>query len=174
VRYLRDHREFDGTVVLIFQPTKEAESGGLALVQDGLMDRFCIQKGFGVHNIPKIPVGHFAIRTGGISAMTGATASLTYTKDLPVAYNDRAETKTAHDAAASLDGPQAIDADTPPIMGGEDFSFMLAERPGALMFIGNGDSAPVHNQAYDFNDDAIPYGCAYFADIVENQLAQNV
>ena len=47
---------------------------------------------------------------------------------------------------------------------------MLAERPGAFMFIGNGDSAPVHNQAYDFNDEAIAYGCAYFVSLVEGYL----
>ena len=106
----------------------------------------------------------------GVSAMTGAIATLTYTKDLPVTYNDPTETEAALRAAAFVAGPEAIDANTTPIMGGEDFSFMLAERPGAFMFIGNGDSAPVHNQTYDFNDEAIPYGCAYFVSLVEDYL----
>ena len=55
-------------------------------------------------------------------------------------------------------------------MGGEDFSYMLEERPGAFIFVGNGDSAGLHNPAYDFNDDAIPIGCSYWVRLVETAL----
>jgi metal-dependent amidase/aminoacylase/carboxypeptidase family protein len=55
-------------------------------------------------------------------------------------------------------------------MGAEDFSFMLESRPGAFIFIGNGDSAGLHNAAYDFNDDAIPHGMSYWAELVESAM----
>ena len=63
-----------------------------------------------------------------------------------------------------------VDTDTPPLMGAEDFSFMLLERPGAYIFLGNGDSAMCHHPAYDFNDEAIPAGCSFFVTLVEQRL----
>ena len=57
-----------------------------------------------------------------------------------------------------------------PVMGSEDFSFMLKRVPGAYMFIGNGDTAPVHHPAYDFNDEAIPYGVAYWSELARRVL----
>jgi hippurate hydrolase len=56
-------------------------------------------------------------------------------------------------------------------MGAEDFSYMLEKRPGAFVFIGNGDTASLHNSAYDFNDDAIPYGISYWVSLAETALA---
>lgn len=65
-RYLADNRDFDGTVVLIFRPAEEADGGGLAMVRDGLMDRFGIQTVFAIHNSPNLAVGYFSTCTGGI------------------------------------------------------------------------------------------------------------
>jgi hippurate hydrolase len=72
--------------------------------------------------------------------------------------------------AADIVGAGKVDTDTPPIMGGEDFSYMLEARPGAFIFIGNGDSAGLHNPAYDFNDAIIPLGSSYWARLVERAL----
>ena len=61
--------------------------------------------------------------------------------------------------------------ETPPLMGAEDFSYMLEARPGAFIFCGNGDSAGLHHPAYNFNDEAIVYGTSYWIKLVENTLA---
>ncbi len=68
-------------------------------------------------------------------------------------------------------GAAAVDADTPPVMGGEDFAYMLEARPGAYIFIGNGDSAGLHHPAYDFNDAIIPTGIAYWVALARMRLA---
>ena len=62
--------------------------------------------------------------------------------------------------------------DMPPLMGAEDFAYMLEARPGAFIFCGNGDSAGLHHPAYDFNDEAIVYGTSYWIKLVENKLAR--
>ncbi|MDP5349385.1 MAG: amidohydrolase, partial [Paracoccaceae bacterium] len=67
-KYLAETRNFDGTVVVIFQPAEEGGAGGQAMCQDGLMDRWNIQEVYGLHNMPGIPVGQFAIRPGGLLA----------------------------------------------------------------------------------------------------------
>nr|WP_282129213.1 M20 aminoacylase family protein [Roseobacter litoralis] len=270
-RYLSETRNFNGTAVLIFQPAEEAEGGGLAMVQDGLMNRFGIQSVFALHASPGLPIGHFSTRAGGImgsadlfevqitgkgchaafphegldpaiavaqiiqgfqtivsrsisasaqhvvsitqvhmgtadniiaetaeirgtvrslsskertfgkqrmydicagvASMTGTEIHLNYIDDLPVTENDATQTDFAIDAATKLVGSEAVDGNRTPTMGGEDFSFMLEQCPGNFMFIGNGDSAALHNPAFDFNDEALAYGCAYFATIVERQLA---
>lgn len=269
-RYLSETREFDGTVVLIFQPAEEAEGGGLAMVQDGLMDRFGIQSVFALHTAPGLPIGHFSTRRGGImgsadqfevhitgkgchaafphegldpavavaqiiqgfqtivsrsvnastqhvvsitqihmgtadnviaetarisgtvrslssearalgkqrmhdicagvATATGTEVHLDYMDDLPVTENDPTQTDHAIYAASKLVGSEAVDDNQTPTMGGEDFSFMLEQRPGNFMLIGNGDSAALHNPAFDFNDDALVFGCAYFATLIETQL----
>ena len=107
----------------------------------------------------------------GAADLTGARVELDYIDDLPVTFNDPAQTDVALRAAAGIVETSAIDGNRTPTMGGEDFSYMLEERPGAFMFLGNGDTAPLHNPKYDFNDAAIPYGCAYFVALVQNQLA---
>ncbi len=270
-RYLSETRNFNGTAVLIFQPAEEADGGGLAMVQDGLMTRFGIQTVFALHTSPGLPIGHFSTRPGGImgsadlfevqitgkgchaafphegldpaiavaqiiqgfqtivsrsietsaqhvvsitqihmgaadniiaetaiirgtvrslsskaralgkqrmldicagaARMTGAEIHLDYIDDVPVTENDPAQTDFATDVASKLVGPEAVDGNRTPTMGGEDFSFMLEQRPGNFMFIGNGDSAALHNPAFDFNDDALAYGCAYFATIAEQKLS---
>jgi metal-dependent amidase/aminoacylase/carboxypeptidase family protein len=72
--------------------------------------------------------------------------------------------------ASEISGADRVDADAPPIMGSEDFSFMLNERPGAMIFVGNGDTAGLHHPAYDFNDGAIPFGTSYWVRLVEKAM----
>ena len=103
--------------------------------------------------------------------MTGADVTLKYSDDVPVTHNDPEQTQVALRAARKVVNAVDVDGNRTPTMGAEDFSYMLEERPGAFMFIGNGETAALHNQGYDFNDAAIPYGCAYFAALVQNELA---
>jgi amidohydrolase len=97
----------------------------------------------------------------------GAIAEIDYVRNYPVTVNAPAETAFAASVAAEVAGPEAVDAAAPPIMGAEDFSFMLEARPGAFIFLGNGDSAPLHHPEYDFNDAAIAFGCEYWVRLVE-------
>ncbi|MGD9737850.1 MAG: M20 aminoacylase family protein [Bauldia sp.] len=270
-RYLTETRNFDGTAVLIFQPAEEGGAGGKAMVDDGLMDRFRIEEVYGMHNMPGIPVGHFATRHGAIMASTdefkitingrgghaasphntvdpvvvaaaviqglqsivsrnvdplesavvsltridagtasnviadfaklagtvrtlrpairelvearlktmvnaiaegfGATAEITYKHNYPVTVNHPAQTTHAVSIAASIVGRERVDGATPPVMGAEDFSYMLEARPGSFIFIGNGDTPGLHNPGYDFNDAIIPIGCSYWVRLVEETLA---
>ena len=269
-KYLADTRNFSGTAVVILQPAEEGGGGGREMVNDGLMDRFGIQEVYGMHNMPGIPPGHFAIRPGpllaaadrilieiegvgshaakphlgvdpvvvgaqivsqaqtivsrsvdpiksglisicqfhagsadnvipqtatlrgtarsllpevrdtlenrlreiveGTAKVYGARATLTYNRGYPVTSNHERETVFAAAIATDVAGANAVDANTPPVMGGEDFSFMLEARPGAFIFIGNGDTAGLHHPAYDFNDEAIPAGVAFWARLVETAM----
>ena len=105
-----------------------------------------------------------------IAAAHGATATLHYDRNYPVTRNHPAETAFAAGVASAVVGEANVDADAPPVMGGEDFSYMLEARPGAFVFIGNGDTAGLHNPAYDFNDEAIPVGCSYWVRLVETAM----
>ncbi len=269
-RYLSETRRFSGKAVFIFQPAEEGGAGGRAMVEDGLMDRFGVEEVYGMHNMPGLPVGHFAIRTGGIMAATdmftvdiegqgghaaqphrtidpivtasaivqavqsivarnvdplgsavasvttihagdafnvipqrakitgtarsldplvrdlverrlrevvqnvaaayGATAHFHYTRNYPVTVNHPDQTEKAIAIARDVAGEANVDPDHPPVMGGEDFSFMLEARPGAFIFVGNGDTAGLHHPAYDFNDTAIAYGSSYWSRLVETLM----
>ena len=269
-RYLAETRNFDGTAVVIFQPAEEGGGGGKAMVEDGLIDRWGIQEVYGMHNMPGLPVGEFAIRPGPIMAATdeftieisgvgghaarphatvdpvvvgaaivqalqtvvsrsvdpvksavvsvtkfhvgeahniiaetahlggttrtlepeirdlaekrirqivqgtaeayGAIARLDYVRNYPVTRNNPQATAFAAAVAGEVAGVDRVNAETQPLMGGEDFSYMLEERPGAFIFVGNGDSAGLHNPAYDFNDAVIPIGCSYWVRLVETAL----
>ena len=81
--------------------------------------------------------------------------------------NHAAQTGFAARIARDVSGAPAVNDDMVPTMGGEDFSYMLQARPGAFIFIGNGDSAGLHHPAYNFNDDAIPTGMSYWVRLVE-------
>ena len=96
----------------------------------------------------------------GTARIYGANANVTYVRDYPVMRNHERQTAFAASIAAEIAGPERVDTDAPPIMGAEDFSFMLNARPGALIFVGNGDSAGLHHPAYDFNDEVIPIGAS--------------
>jgi amidohydrolase len=269
-KYLAETRSFSGTAVVIFQPAEEGGGGGREMVKDGLMERFGIEEVYGMHNMPGLPVGEFAIRSGPLLAAAdriiieieglgshaakphqgidpvvigaqivnqaqsivsrsvdpiksglisicqfhagsadnvipqtailrgtarsllpevrdtlenrlrqiventakayGARATLTYNRHYPVTKNHERQTQFAASVAGAVVGNERVDANTPPLMGGEDFSFMLEARPGAFIFIGNGDSAGLHHPAYDFDDKAIPVGISYWARLVETAL----
>ena len=270
-KYLAETRNFAGSVALIFQPAEEGGAGGKAMIDDGLMDRFSIARVFGMHNMPGIPVGHFAIRPGpimaataeftitiegkgghaamphttidpivassqlvfalqtiaarnvdpidsavvsvtkfhagdaynvipqtaeiagtvrtlreevaegvfarmrticdGIAAATGTSMKIAIDINYPVTVNDPRETSFVAEVASEIAGTPNVETDVAPMMGGEDFSYMLIERPGAMIFSGNGDTAGLHNPAYDFNDDLIPHGISYWVRLVEKALA---
>ena len=269
-KMLAETRNFNGAAALIFQPAEEGGAGGDAMVKDGMMERFGIGRVFGVHNMPGVPLGQFAIRPGTLMAAAdffdieiegrgghaarphqcvdpvvvgahlvaavqtlasrvsdpidnvvvsicefhageahnvipetavlrgtarflredtrdaiearlgemcetvgkvfGARAALKYKRLYPCTVNDDAAAAFAAGVAAQVAGPENVDSDAPPIMGGEDFSFMLRARPGAFIFLGNGDTFGVHHPRYDFNDDAIPLGCAYWANLAETAM----
>jgi amidohydrolase len=269
-KYLAETRNFDGTAVVIFQPAEEGGGGGDAMVKDGLMERFGVQEVYGMHNMPGIPLGHFAIRQGPVMAAAdrftltiegrgghaarphdcidpvvvaahvitalqtiasrsvdplesavvsvcsvragdafnvipqaatllgtvrtlspevqdlcearigaiaenvcaafGAKATLDYARGYPVTINDPAKAEFMAEVAKALVGESAVDTTVPPMMGAEDFSYMLNERPGAYIFVGNGASAGLHHEAYDFNDEAAPYGVSLWAKIVETGM----
>ncbi len=107
----------------------------------------------------------------GLSQMTGARIDLVYRRGYPVLINHAAQTEFAARIAADVAGQANVNADLPPIMGAEDFSYMLEERPGAYIFVGNGDSAGLHHPSYNFNDDAIVFGTSYWIKLVETTLA---
>ncbi len=93
---------------------------------------------------------------------------MTYTPCVPPTINSPGAAARAADVALTISGSVIRDQD--PVMPGEDFADMLAERPGAFLFIGNGDSAALHNPAYEFNDDAIPAGCSWFTEMAERRM----
>ena len=267
-QYLAETRNFDGTVVVIFQPAEEGGGGGREMCEDGMMDRWQIDEVYGMHNWPGMPLGKFGIRAGAFFAATdqfeitvegrgghaakpqetvdstlvaahlvvalqsiasrnadptdqivvsvtsiessskafnviaqrvhlkgtvrtmskgmramaeerltalatgtagafGARAEVNYIRGYPVMVNSEEQTAFAAEVARSVSGDCA---EAPLVMGGEDFAFMLEERPGAYILVGNGEGASVHHPEYNFNDDAIPAGCSWWAEIVEKRL----
>ncbi|MBS9719707.1 amidohydrolase [Tianweitania sp. BSSL-BM11] len=272
-RHLTETRDFQGTVVLIFQPAEEGGAGGRAMIEEGVLERFGIEEVFGMHNEPGLPVGSFASRPGALMAagdrfmltlrgrgghaasphetpdpvlatahlvtalqsipsrftnpldpvvvsvthlaagaanalnvipasvqiggtirtvdpktrkavearfrdmITGTAklfeleAEIDWRPGYPVTINDPAMTTEALAAARTIAGEDHVDGDYPCTMGSEDFSFMLERRPGALIWLGNGDSAGLHHPAYDFNDDAIIHGIRYWDALVNQRLS---
>jgi amidohydrolase len=269
-RHLCETRNFAGTAIVIFQPAEEGGAGAKAMIDDGLMTRFNIGEVYGMHNMPGLPVGKFAMRPGaimaaadrltieiegvgghaarphfavdtvlvgsqiintlqsivarnvdplesavvsitlfqaghtdnvipqtallrgtarslrpavrdllekrivevaeGIAKLHGAKAKVKYSRDYPVVVNNEKATEFASSIAREIAGDANVETKTPPVMGGEDFAFMLEERPGAFIFMGNGDSANLHHPAYDFNDSAIPFGASYWVRLVEKSM----
>ncbi|MFN3644192.1 MAG: M20 aminoacylase family protein [Gemmobacter sp.] len=268
-KYLAETRNFDGTAVVIFQPAEEGGGGGKVMCDDGMMARWNIQEVYGMHNMPGLPVGEFAIRPGAFFAATdqftidvtgrgghaakphetidttviaahlvlalqtivsrnadplknvvvsvtsfrtqseaynvipqtvqlrgtvrtleaemrtmaeariraiaehtaaafGGTVAIDYHRGYPVMVNHDRETGHAAAVAEAVAGKPV--RDVPPLMGGEDFAYMLEERPGAYILVGNGDTAGVHHPAYDFDDNAIPAGCSWYAGMVEARM----
>jgi len=268
-KYLADTRNFDGTVVLIFQPAEEGGGGGREMCEDGMMDRWGIQEVYGMHNMPGMPVGEFFIRPGALLASSdefeitvtgkgghaaaphqavdttlvacqivvtlqsivsrnvdpvkrvvltvgtfetdstasnviahtvrlngtvrtldpeyralaeervrrvaedtasafGAQATVNWMPGYPATINTPDETTYAAEAARAVSG--SVNENTDPIMPSEDFSYMLEERPGAYIFVGNGDTAMCHHPAYNFDDNTIPAGCSWFAELVERRM----
>jgi hippurate hydrolase len=263
-------RDFDGKAVVIFQPAEEGGAGAKAMLQDGMMERFAIEEVYGLHNMPGLAPGHFAIRPGPLMAssdifdieitgkgghaakpdacidtvvvaaqivtalqtivsrnvdpvksavvsvtaievgeaynviaqtcrMKGTARSLEpavrdllekrivevaeltaqalgarviarYSRHYPVTRNHAVQAGYCADVARQVAGAAHVDADSVPVMGGEDFAFMLEARPGAFIFMGNGKSAGLHHPAYDFNDAVIPSGIAYWTRLAQARL----
>ncbi|MFD2754387.1 M20 aminoacylase family protein [Comamonas terrae] len=109
----------------------------------------------------------------GVGRTHGATVALDYRYGYPGVINTAAETDAAVAAAATLVGADKVHTDIQPTMGSEDFAFMLQKRPGAYIVIGAGEGPndpPVHNPYYDFNDNILPLGAAYWVELVKKQL----
>ncbi len=270
-RYLAETRDFSGTVTFIFQPAEEGIGGALAMLKDGLFERFPCDTIFGMHNAPGMALGRYGITPGAamaggaffdieitgkgahgarpdvsidpvlvachigtalqsivsrnvppretavlsitriqggdaynvipetarmsgtartmkretmnvieqgmtrvasnVAAAFGAAASVDFRLIFAPLVNHPAAAQEIADAAAELVGETHVDRDKPPAAASEDFSFMLEQVPGAYINLGNGEqSPPVHNPAYNFNDEAIPYGSALFARLIERKL----
>jgi hippurate hydrolase len=268
-RYLAETRDFAGEAVVIFQPAEEGGAGAAAMIKDGLMDRFRIDQVYGMHNLPGLPLGSFAVRPGpimaatdavdfriegrgghaarahlcidpvlagsqlvlalqsivsrsvdpleaavisvcefhggttrnvipqavelngtvrtlkadmrdlvekrirevaaGVALATGTKIDVRYKRGYPVTVNHAAQTEIATRIAREIAGDGNVH-ETPPMMGAEDFAYMLEARPGAFIFVGNGASADLHHPAYNFSDDAIVYGASYWIRLVESTL----
>ncbi len=269
-KYLAETRNFNGNVIVVFQPAEEGGAGGEAMIRDGLIERFGIQEIYGMHNMPGLPLGHFQIRPGVFYAavdtfeivvqgqgghaarpnktvdatlvaaaivmalqsivarntdpQTTAVVSVTSVRTESDAYNVipshatlRGTVRTyepdnrslieqriralasltaqAYDAEAAIEWHAggypslvnheretalmadvaevvagAVDREAPRTTGGEDFAFMLEACKGAYIQVGNGDTAQLHHPAYDFNDELIPIGCSFWAELAESRL----
>ena len=119
-----------------------------------------------------IPQG--VVQTGTVRTMDPAVqdvvgrrvreiAEVNWERGYPLTVNGEANTGFAAEVARGIGA--RVDTDTPPLLGAEDFSFMLLERPGACIFVGNGDTAMVHHPAYDFDDAVTPYGSSWYAGV---------
>jgi len=93
---------------------------------------------------------------------------VSYRRGYPVTVNAPEQADFAARVAAQVAGDERVDANADAKMGGEDFSYMLQARPGAYIFLGNGDSSELHSDTYDFNDEIIPAGVSYWVKLVEN------
>ena len=272
-KYLAEHGEFEGTVYFIFQPAEENEGGGRVMVEEGLFDRYPMEAVYGMHNIPGMPVGTFAVKPGpmmaafdifelvvtgkgghaamphltidpivvgtkiveayqsivsrsidpqdpvvlsvtqfhagdaynvipnkvSISGCTrcfsprvqekleaqmkqvateicrayGATCEFKYERRYPPTVNSEIEAHLAGSVATELVGADSVNLNPKPAMASEDFAYMLQEKPGAYIWIGNGDgegSCMVHNPSYDFNDEILPIGATYWVKLAETSL----
>ena len=103
----------------------------------------------------------------GVAKLSGTSIELDYKRGYPATVNNPEKTRFVADIARSIAGGPAVDDDAEPTMGGEDFSYMLEARPGAFVFIGNGDSAGLHHPAYDFNDAILPVGIQYWTELAK-------
>lgn len=109
----------------------------------------------------------------GIARGFGGDIEFRYRRHDPVTFNHTEGTNLAIEAARNLVGSHCVDDAVKPRMGSEDFAYMLEARPGAFIFLGNGSTAGLHNPAYDFNDEALPYGIGYWVNLVQAALAKS-
>jgi hippurate hydrolase len=114
----------------------------------------------------------------GIAAAHGAKATFKYQRRYPPTVNHAKETEFAAEVAARVVGVHNVLRDEPPVMGAEDFAWMLLEKPGSYVWIGNGPEhqggCMLHNSGYDFNDSILPIGASYWVELVESGLAVTV
>jgi amidohydrolase len=107
----------------------------------------------------------------GTARLHGAKVNFKWRPGYPVLSNHERETAFAASVAGEVAGAERVETNMVPIMGGEDFSYMLQARPGAFIFVGNGESYGLHHPRYNFNDDTIPYGTSYWVRLVETAMA---
>ena len=117
-----------------------------------------------IHDLAEARMGEIC---AGVAATFGGEIELDYKRNYPVMVNSDEQTEFAAEVAEAVSG--SCD-EAPQVMGGEDFAFMLEAKPGAYILVGNGDTAHVHHPKYNFNDEAIPAGCSWWAEIVERRL----
>ncbi|CAH2394349.1 M20 aminoacylase family protein [Mesorhizobium ventifaucium] len=110
------------------------------------------------------------VSSKGIARGLGGDVELNYRRDTPVTFNHPTETDLAIRAARALVGSSSVNTKMPPRISSEDFAYMLEARPGAIIYIGNGPTAALHNPAYDFDDEVLPYGIGYWVNLVETVL----
>ncbi len=106
----------------------------------------------------------------GVARAHGAEVDFEYERGYPATVNEVESLGVASRAAADVVTEDRVDIETPPVMGSEDFAFMLEKRPGAYVFLGAGPGSGVHTPTYDFNDRIIPIGARYWARIVREEL----
>ena len=106
----------------------------------------------------------------GYSLAFGAEVILDYQYGYPATVNHKNEAEFAAVVAKEISGQENVDCNAIPDMGAEDFSFMLFERPGAFLNVGQGPGPGVHNTKYDFNDDLSPIGASFFVKLIERAL----
>lgn len=104
-----------------------------------------------------------------VAAMHGGTAKVRFWRDSPATVSSEGGYAHAVDVAKRIAGAGNVNANCPPALVAEDFAYMLEARPGAFVFIGNGDSAGLHHPAYDFDDRAIPHGASWLVGLVEGR-----
>ena len=110
----------------------------------------------------------------GTALALGARAEVVWLPGYPVTVNSAAQARHAAETARAVAGVGCVEDDCEPMLAAEDFAYMLQERPGAFLFIGNGDSAQLHHPAYEFDDTALPYGAAWHAGIAEARMPLGV
>ncbi|MFN3792853.1 M20 aminoacylase family protein [Massilia sp.] len=280
-QHLARHRNFDGTVYLIFQPAEEGGGGARRMMDEGLFEQFPMDAVYGMHNWPGIPEGHFGVVSGpmmassnefrvtvrgkgahaaqphrgidpvmvavqiaqawqtivsreknplesavlsitqihagsatnvipdeaelvgtvrtfstgvldliqrrmeeiatGVAAAFHASVDFGFKRNYPPLINHPEQTAFAVEAMRAVVGADRVDTQVEPTMGAEDFAFMLQEKPGCYVFLGNGDGAhragghglgpcQLHNTSYDFNDNLLPIGASYWVRLVEMSL----
>lgn len=106
----------------------------------------------------------------GTARTMGGSAAVTYERGYPVTSNHAKQAAFAAGVAAQVAGSDKVETNMAPVMGGEDFSFMLEARPGAFLMFGNGDTGPLHHPSYDFNDAAIPHAVSFWAKLAETAM----
>jgi hippurate hydrolase len=103
----------------------------------------------------------------GQAASYGVEAELIYNVGYPATINDADKTRFAADVAREIAGDDGVNANAGPEMGAEDFAFLLENRPGSYVFVGNGETAGLHHPEFDFDDETAAAGASFFARLVE-------